>query len=100
MVLDSQKYEIMTEAQNIETLTAGKSPAEALAAIDNALKETPANAPLLIAKGKLLWRLDRRGEAMSAYEQAARLDPDGPAGLLIEHSNSIMDFFNPDLLNP
>ena len=96
MVLDSQKYEIMTEAQNIETLTAGKSPAEALAAIDNALK----NAPLLIAKGKLLWRLDRRGEAMSAYEQAARLDPDGPAGLLIEHSNSIMDFFNPDLLNP
>ena len=41
-----------------------------------------------------------RGEAMSAYEKADKIDPEGPARLLIEHSNSIMDFFNPDLLNP
>lgn len=99
MVLDFQKYEIMTEAQNIKELTAGKSPAEALAIIESLLEKT-VSSPLLTEKGKLLWRLDRRGEAMSAYEQAARLDPDGPAGLLLEHSNSIMDFFNPDLLNP
>ena len=44
--------------------------------------------------------MGRRGEAMSDYTRAAKLDPDGPATLLIEHSNSIMDFFNPDLLNP
>lgn len=99
MVLDFQKYEIMTEAQNIKELTAGKSPAEALAIIESLLEKT-VSSPLLTEKGKLLWRLDRRGEAMSAYEQAARLDPDGPAGLLLEHSNSIMDFFNLDLLNP
>lgn len=99
MVLDFQKYEIMTEAQNIKELTAGKHPAEALAIIENLLAKAT-SSPLLIEKGKLLWRLDRRGEAMSVYEQAARIDPDGTASLLIEHSNSIMDFFNPDLLNP
>ena len=37
---------------------------------------------------------------MSDYERAAAVAPDGPARLLIEHSNAIMDFFNPDLLNP
>ncbi len=90
----------MAEAPNIKALTHGKSPAEALAAIEKALADAPDNPQLLTEKGKLLWRLDRRGEAMSAYEQAARIDPDGPARLLMEHSNSIMDFFNPDLLNP
>ena len=51
-------------------------------------------------RGKLLWGLDRRGEAISAYEQAAAIDPQGPAAPLLEHTRAIMDFFNPDLLNP
>lgn len=58
------------------------------------------HAVLLAQKGKLLWRLGQRGEAISAYEQSARLDPDGPGTPLLEHSRAIMDFFNPDLLNP
>lgn len=90
----------MTEAPNPDKIIAGESPLEALDAIETALGTSPDNAALLIEKGKLLWRMSRRGEAMSAYEQAAAIDPDGPAKLLIEHTNAIMDFFNPDLLNP
>ncbi len=90
----------MTEEKNIKDIIEGKSADEALAAVDRALADNPHNAMMLVEKGKLLWRLNRRGEAMSAYEAAALIDPDGPAKLLIEHSNSIMDFFNPDLLNP
>ena len=92
----------MTEAQNIDisALIEGKSADQALAIVESLLTTQPENASLLVEKGKLLWRLNRKGEAMSAYEAAALIDPDGPAKLLLEHSNSIMDFFNPDLLNP
>ena len=90
----------MTERQNIKDIIEGETAAEALSALEQLLENEPGNATLLVEKGKLLWKLNRKGEAMSAYEAAAAIDPDGPARLLIEHSNSIMDFFNPDLLNP
>ena len=92
-----------------------KTPQEATSLLDDTLTAHPDDAAgilrsltglatqqpsLMIEIGKRFWKLGLRGEAMSAYETAAKVDPDGPAGLLIEHSNSIMDFFNPDLLNP
>lgn len=86
--------------QNIKTAIEGKVLPEALKIIEDLLAENPEDANLLIARGKILWSMGKRGEAMSDYAQAERLDPEGPARLLIEHSNSIMDFFNPDLLNP
>ena len=86
--------------QNIKTAIEGKVPSERLKIINGLLDETPEDANLLVARGKALGSMGRRGEAMSDYTLAAKLDPDGPATLLIEHSNSIMDFFNPDLLNP
>lgn len=91
----------MTEEQNIKPDAPRHGDAETLLAdVEAALQKAPRDASLLIEKGKLLWRLGKRGEAMSAYEAAAAIEPDGAAPLLIEHSNAIMDFFNPDLLNP
>ena len=105
----------MTEQQNINAIIAAKTPQEATSLLDDTLTAHPDDAAgilrsltglatqqpsLMIEIGKRFWKLGLRGEAMSAYETAAKVDPDGPAGLLIEHSNSIMDFFNPDLLNP
>lgn len=86
--------------QNIKTAIAEKVPEEALEILDSLLAETPENADLLVERGKIHWKLGHRAEAMSDYRHAARLDPDGPARLLSEHSSAIMDFFNPDLLNP
>lgn len=90
----------MGETQNVAQQGVEKSLAERLAEVEAALASAPDDAALLIEKGKLLWRMGRKGDAISAYEKAAAIEPDGPARLLIEHSNSIMDFFNPDLLNP
>lgn len=56
----------MTEEKNIKDIIEGKSADEALAAVERALTDNPHNAMMLVEKGKLLWRLNRRGEAMSA----------------------------------
>ena len=105
----------MTEHQNIRAIIEAADDSEAVERLRKAVAADPDSAPALLAEvagsalatatllieaGKQLWKAGRRGEAMSAYEKADRLDPEGPARLLIEHSNRIMDFFNPDLLNP
>lgn len=74
--------------------------ADALEAADNALADTPADPALIFLRGKILWRLGRRSEAMTAYAEAAELDPAGPARRALEHAADIADFFNPDILNP
>lgn len=87
------------EAQNIESLK-DKTPERQLELTALWLKMSPDDASLHIARGKALWRLGRRGEAISEYSVADRLAPDGDARTLLDHSAAIMDFFNPDLLNP
>ncbi|MCM1336282.1 MAG: hypothetical protein NC187_04500 [Candidatus Amulumruptor caecigallinarius] len=57
-------------------------------------------ADLLVSRGKLLWSLQRRREAINDYTEAAALYPAGPAPALLEHSMEILNFFNPDLYNP
>jgi cytochrome c-type biogenesis protein CcmH/NrfG len=90
----------MAETQNSNTFNPENNAIEALKQIDKQLEANPADSNLLIEKGKLHWRLGQRGAALSAYEKADKLAPNGPAATLLEHSNAIMDFFNPDLLNP
>lgn len=93
----------MLTIQNIKQTIAGKDVAgclEALLEMEREAMTDTDKALLLAEKGKLLWRIGKRAEAISAYEQGAALDPGGPASLLLAHTNEIMDFFNPDLLNP
>lgn len=105
----------MTEQQNVAEIIGKATVTESVETMLRMAKECPAMsagifravaksedacAALVIEAGKQLWRMGMRGDALSAYERAAVLDPAGPAKLLLEHSNSIMDFFNPDLLNP
>ena len=58
------------------------------------------NAEAWFMLGKILWRLDRRAEATSAYHMAAELDSTSPAVIALRHAEDIADFFNPDLFNP
>lgn len=71
-----------------------------LRSLDARIAADPDDASLYIERGKLYWKLGRRGDAITDYRRAAALDPEGPGALLAEHSDAIMDFFNPDLLNP
>ena len=40
------------------------------------------------------------GEAINAYKKSQELDPDGPAGTVIDLVNSILAYRNTDLINP
>ncbi len=60
----------------------------------------PADASLLYERGKLYWRKSMRAEAITDFNMAVELDPDSPARIRLEMTNEIMDFYNPDLLNP
>ena len=57
-------------------------------------------AHLYYLRGKALWRLDKRGAAISDYEHATALDPDSEAAPALTMAREIMDFFNPDMFNP
>lgn len=57
-------------------------------------------AQLYFRRGKLYWRLSRRGEAQSDYARAAALDPQSPAQVALRQAREVESFFNPDLYNP
>lgn len=94
----------MLTTQNIKEQIGAMPPAQQLEELGRMLLcpgLTPSEQGVVYARmGQIYWSLDRRGEALSAYEKGAQLDPEGPAALLLAHTNDIMRFFNPDLLNP
>lgn len=62
----------------------------------NALIEAePDNAGALYRRGSLLVKLGRRGAALSDFNRAAALEPDGPAHAAADHLRAIFDFYNP-----
>lgn len=73
---------------------------EAMAWLDTWLASHPNDAEALYERGKMKWNFgDRRG-ALNDYEAGAAIDPKGSAAIALEHSRAILDFFNPDLINP
>lgn len=86
--------------QNIATLIEQDRLDEAITLLNRAITAAPDDDTLLFTRGRLHWRLGNRAEAMADYARAAELRPDGPAARALEQSRDIMDFFNPDLLNP
>lgn len=91
----------MSQTEIITSLISADRLDEALAAADKAIaSESNASAQLLFLRGKILWRLGRRSEAVSSYAAAAEIDPDSPAARALEHARDIDAFFNPDMFNP
>lgn len=64
------------------------------------IADNPGDAAALYARGRLMWKLGRRGEAMSDYAAAADIDPASPATEALAQARDIMEFFNKDLYNP
>lgn len=60
----------------------------------------PDDADARYRRGRLRWSLGDRAGAISDYEHAAAADPASPAVAALQMTRQIMDFFNPDLLNP
>ncbi|MDE5841288.1 MAG: tetratricopeptide repeat protein [Muribaculaceae bacterium] len=53
-----------------------------------------------IERGRLLWSLGRRREAINDYLAAQKINPAGKATQLLKATYEILDFYNKDLFNP
>lgn len=74
--------------------------AEALLLTAEALRHNSDDAHLWFLRGKALWKAGQKGEAITAYERSAALDPTGNAVIALKMASDVMNYFNPDLLNP
>jgi tetratricopeptide (TPR) repeat protein len=50
--------------------------------------------------GRKYWAEGERGAAITEYNRAVALDPESPAKTALELIYDIMDFFDPNQLNP
>ncbi len=73
---------------------------EAISRLDLAIEQDVDDAELWYERGRVYWRLGRKGDAISDYEEAVFLDPESPAKHALQLARDVMDFYNPDLLNP
>lgn len=76
------------------------SPEEAVAYLDERISQNPSDEEALTERGMLFWKLNRRKDAINDYLAAIKLNPDGRARMILDYANSILDFYNKDLLNP
>lgn len=73
---------------------------DAVVRITSLLDADPNNAVLLFERGKLLWKVGRKADAMSDYAAAVQIDPSSPAATALQMARDVMDFYNRDLYNP
>lgn len=59
-----------------------------------------ATADTYYQRGRLNWKLQQHGAAISDYEAAAQLDPQSPAVQALDMSRQVMDFYHKDRYNP
>lgn len=96
----------MHDTRNIDSLVASGHLAEAIEALTLEIAENSTTydkkslADIYFRRGKLYWRLNRRGEATSDYAKASDLDSESAAVKALEHARDVEAFFNPDLYNP
>ena len=81
-------------------VSAEKDLTAELAEIDAEIATKGATAELYYQRGRLNWRLDRRGAAMSDYERSLALDADSPAKEALKMCRDIMNYYNTDIYNP
>lgn len=90
----------MKDNDEIRRLVAEDRYDEAISRLDQAIENEADNAALWYERGRVYWRLGQKSNAISDYEEAVYLDPDSPARHALELARGVMDFYNPDLLNP
>lgn len=73
---------------------------EAIKELDIRIAHDPGDEAALTLRGMRHWALSHRSLAIKDYLAAVRINPSGPASLLLQNANDILDFYNKDLLNP
>lgn len=75
-------------------------PAEAIPALDEFISLHPSSDEALTLRGLKHWALGHRALAIKDYHAAIAINPDSDARNALALANSILDFYNKDLLNP
>lgn len=75
-------------------------PEEAIPLLNEYIERNPDDEEGFIIRGRKYWSLGKRKEALNDYYKANELNPQGQSKMLIDYSNSILDFYSKDLLNP
>lgn len=88
------------DLQKLNELISQNSIDEALKMLTELIKADPCDDQLLYERGKLYWKIGDRRSAITDYNAAVAINSDSKARQALEMSTDIMDFFNPDLLNP
>ena len=83
----------------VERLIANGKLEEAFVTLNEAISASP-DAELYYQRGRLLWKMGQKTEAMSDYATASQLDPASPASSALEMAREIMNFYHRDLYNP
>lgn len=73
---------------------------EAIAELDKAIEQTPANGSLFLQRGRLHWQAGNISACYRDYDEAQRLNPHSPASQLKKMAQDIMACHYKDLYNP
>lgn len=90
----------MEFTQIIEQLISEGNLDKAISMLDHEIERHPNDDALWYLRGKSYWRMGRKAYAISDFEEAVHINPESPAVHALELARGIMDFYNPDLLNP
>lgn len=90
----------MQSEQIIKDLISDGLYDEAISALDRNIEKDSGNSLWWYLRGKAYWRMQRYADAISDYEESVHLDPQSPAVHALEMARDVMNFYNPDLLNP
>lgn len=86
--------------EEIRKTAASDNAEAAVKELDAYLAENPDSEEALVLRGKLCWSLNRRGQAMTDWLAAVKLNPNSKAAMMIKTGNEILNFYNKDLYNP
>lgn len=75
-------------------------PSDRIDTLGRRIEANSTDEDALIERGRIYWGLGRRGEAITDFLAAQRINPDGKATELLKATYAILDFYNKDLYNP
>lgn len=76
------------------------NPEDAVKAIETYLIENPQDDEAYTIRGLKYWSMGRRREAINDYLTAIKINPESRARMALQYANSVLDYYNKDLLNP
>lgn len=92
----------MSEIKKLPSLDSikGLPSSEAIPILDAIIKEHPLYEEAITLRGLKYWALNRPQQAIENYLRALQINPDSKAATALQYAKQVLDFYNPDLLNP